>query len=274
MTSTIADNYPGERTLTETDRLHNQHDLVVNAFGSLLLCPLNTSKTNLRLLDIGTADGWYLHCLRKELTDPESATLTGTDVAEYPDAVENVIIHNFKTPFSGEWKASFDFVQLRGVLASSGSQDSQGIDLIRRALELIKPGGWIQLVDSSLLVEEFNGADKPSTKLFKTVADLLTQVGMNPALGRSIAGFLKQAGGDGITNQGEKTALVKIGKGADNIELSWNWLRGFCNTGKNGLVKAGSISADDFDDLQAAVFEETEKEGFSFPWYATWAQKV
>ena len=176
----FVDNYPGERTTTETDRLHAQHDLVVHAFGGLLLCPLDTARSNLRILDIGTADGWWLHCLRRELTHPESATLLGTDIAPYPDAVEGVIIHDFRREFATEWQGTFDLVQLRAVLASAGEAAN---DLVQRALELLKPGGYIQIVDSGMPSGQIDPNDKPSTQFFKRVGNMLNAQGKsNPCL--------------------------------------------------------------------------------------------
>lgn len=171
----LVDNYPGERTTTETDRLHAQHELVVHALGGELLCPADTSKTDLAILDIGTADGWWLHALRKKLTSPETAELVGTDIAPYPDAVEKVVIHDFRQPFPEEWKAKFDVVQLRAVMASAGDG---AIDVVRRCVELVKPGGYIQLVDSYMQSGEFADADKPSMRFFKRVGNLLAGQGM------------------------------------------------------------------------------------------------
>ena len=170
----FVDNYPGERTTTETTRLHAQHDLVVDALDGELLCPLNTSQQGLRILDIGTADGWWLHCVRKKLAHPETAELIGTDIAPYPDAVENVTIHDFREAFPQEWQGRFDMIQLRAVMASAGSS---ALDVVSRALALLKRGGHIQLVDSSMPSGELLDTDKPSIQFFKRVGNLLANQG-------------------------------------------------------------------------------------------------
>lgn len=174
--SKFVDNYPGERTTTETTRLHAQHDLVAHAFGGEVLCPLDTSQKGLSVLDIGTADGWWLHCVRKKLTHPETAELIGTDIAPYPDAVEQVQIQDFREAFNADWHGKFDIVQLRAVMASAGSA---AIDVVRRALELVKSGGYIQLVDSSMPFGDALETDKPSIQFFKRVGNLLVGQGTN-----------------------------------------------------------------------------------------------
>ena len=270
MSANFADNYPAERTFSESERLHNQHALVVHALGGLILCPLDTHQRNLRILDIGSADGWFLHSVRKELAYPDSAILIGTDVAPYPNPIENVIVHNFKDPFPEEWRASFDFVHLRAVMASAGEVK---IDVVRRALELVKPGGWIQLVDARMLTAEDNGPDKPSQKICEYLGVLLRQAGMDYNSGEHIAEHLKIAGGDGIVQQGSKKGLMRVGKGSETLELSRDWLQGFCSTSGKGIVKKGIISQSEFNQLQMSVYKEAEQLGFNFPWWATWAQR-
>ena len=54
----LDDRYPAERNATGSSRLRAQHDLVVHVLGGLLLCALDTARENLRILDIGIADGW------------------------------------------------------------------------------------------------------------------------------------------------------------------------------------------------------------------------
>lgn len=269
---TLVDNYPGERTLTETARLHAQHDLVVDALGGLVLCPFDTKQPNLRILDIGTADGWYLHQLRNELTHPDSATLIGTDVAPYPDAVEQIVMHNFKTPFADEWKGSFDLVQLRAVLANVPGDAA--VDLVRRALQLVKPGGYIQLVDGEMPSGEVRADDKPTDQLFKRVNMLLTNAGLDSTIGAKAASILETAGGAGIADLGSKEAQMRIGKDARLESTSWDWIRGMCQVVGTGLVKTNLISEGEMDKLRLAVFEESRNEGFGCNWYAAWAKKV
>lgn len=270
---TLVDNYPGERTLTETARLHAQHDLVVEALGGLSLCPLDTQQPNLRVLDIGTADGWYLHSLRGELAHPDSATLIGTDVAPYPDAVEQVVVHNFKTPFPDEWQSSFDFVQLRAVLANVPGDAA--IDLVRRALQLVKPGGYIQLVDGAMPRGEVLAAsDTPSMQFFKRLDAFLTRNGLDSTMGKHVASILETAGASSIADTGSKEGMMRIGKGAKLESTSWDWLRGIFQVASGGLVKAGLLSEDEIDQLRLAAFEEARNDGFEFPWYAAWAKKI
>lgn len=268
----LVDNYPGQRTLTETARLHAQHDLVVEAFGGLVLCALDTTQPNLRILDIGTADGWFLHSVRSKLAHPESVTLIGTDVAPYPDTVEQVIVHNFKTPFPEDWKESFDLVQLRAVLANVPGDAA--VDLVHRALQLVKPGGYIQLVDGYMPHGEVLASDSPSNQLFKKLEAFLTSHGLDSTAGKRVASILETAGGGSITDMGSKEASPRIGKGSKLEETSWDWIRGICQVVGGALVKADLISEAEMGKLRLAVLEEAQTDGFDIPWFAAWANKV
>ncbi|ETN45590.1 uncharacterized protein HMPREF1541_09422 [Cyphellophora europaea CBS 101466] len=265
------DNYPGERTLTETARLRAQHDLVVDALGGLLLCHLDTTQQNLRILDVGTADGWFLHCVRSQLACPDTATLVGTDVAPYPDVVEDVITHNFKTPFPEDWKDNFDLVQLRAVMANVPGDAA--IDLVRRAWNLVKPGGFIQLIDGAMPAEKMLESDKPSARLFKTMGAFLVRAGMDASQGARVAEILQTAAGDTMTGFGSKERPIRIGKGSQLEKSSWDWLRGFTTVASPGLVKTGMATQQQMDKLTLDVMKQAQEEGFDLSWFAAWGRK-
>jgi SAM-dependent methyltransferase len=252
---------PPACTLNTTSSSTHSEDLV--------LCPFNTTRENLRILDVGSADGWFLHNLRREFTHPDTATLIGTDIAPYPDAVEQIVIHDFRTPFSAEWKGTFDFVQLRAVLANVPGE--AGVDLVQRAVELLRPGGWIQIVDGSVPSGQILASDKPSARLVKYLGNMLLESGMDGLEGPKAASLLRAAS---VTDIGSKQANVRLGKGSEIEETSWKWIRGFTNVVGTALVKRGTLSQADMDQLTLDVFEEVKAEGFSMPWFAAWGRKA
>lgn len=280
MSSTTAkeDNYPGERTIVETSRLHTQHNLVVAALDGLILCPADLSRPSLRFLDVGTADGYFLSQLRSQLPHPDSTTLVGTDIAPYPDPAVPITIHNFKTPFPDDWKESFDFVQMPACLANSPGDEAVG--LIRRLLELVKPGGWLQLVDGTMQTGALLETDRPSMKLFKIMGNFLSSLGMDACQGPRVAELLREAGGEIVDGDsaGAKSAAVRIGKGAERgLETEgWNWIRGTFAVLGNALSKVENplLAVEDLKKFKLDVLEEAEKEGFDLMWYAAWARKT
>ena len=48
----------------EIERLSEQHGVIEDAMGGLLLAPLDLSRAGMRILDSGTADGMSLKLLR------------------------------------------------------------------------------------------------------------------------------------------------------------------------------------------------------------------
>ena len=124
--------YPAPPDAAEARRLHAQGYIAVDALGgSLILCPLDTSRKNLRILDSATADGHFLTLVRKQLDDPETAELIGTDIADFPplDLPNNITLvkQDFLKPWPEKWEAYFDFVHQRLALSIAGDMDGPSI---------------------------------------------------------------------------------------------------------------------------------------------------
>lgn len=267
----LVDNYPSLRDITETERLHLQHELVINAFGSLVVCPVNLDRENLRVLDVGTADGWWLEQLRKELKHPESAALIGTDIAPYPGIKENVISHNFKTPFPEEWKGSFDLIQLRAVLSNVPGKAS--VDLLRRVIGLLKPSGYIQVVDGTLPSGELHASMKPSEEFFTRLGNFLKSNGLSESQGQFAAELLRTAGEGLVDDLDSMEKRLTLGKERSREETDFAWLRGMADVSGRAYLAKGLMNHDDFERLRLAVLEEARQDGIPWPWYAAWARR-
>lgn len=272
----LPDQYPGARTLNEAQRLHAQHSLLVDALGGLILCPLPVTASNLRILDVGTADGYFLQQVReKVLSDPKSAYLIGTDIKAYPGSEPEGVelrTHDFRTSFAEEWRGSFDLVQMRNCLGSTGS-DEAAVLVIRRLLELVKPGvGWIQLVDGAMFVGSITDDDAPWQKLLKTVGNVMKNVGLDSSLGSRIATLLIKAGGDDITGFESKEASSPIGRGCkvELEEIGYAEIQGITETAGNALerMENPAMSAEEFRRIGLECLGEAEKVGVSVPWFA------
>lgn len=279
-TSQPKDIYPGERTLTETARLRAQHDLLSSGLGGFLLAPLDKDKSDLRVLDIGSADGYFLQCMRQTMSQSASASATfiGTDIGTYPFPEEHegieMVKHDFRTPFPDDWQLSFDFVGMRACLASISADKS--VDLLEREIRLLRPGGWIQIVDGSMQTGPLEANDRPSTKLWKIVGNFLSEHGMDATSGQHVDELLRKAGAKTLTNFGAKAAAGRFGKGSMVEEQSWDWLRGQFSVLGPALARMEKplISEEAWKQLKVDVLQEAKNEGFDLPWYAAWAQKL
>lgn len=285
MTSTpLPDRYPGARTLNEAQRLHAQHTLLVDALHGLILCPLPTTASNLRILDIGTADGYFLEQVRDEvLTDPTSAYLVGTDIKAYPSSTPEkgtieLRTHDLRTPFPEEWKDCFDLVQMRNCLGSTGTNEA-AVNVIRRLLELVKPGtGWIQLVDGAMFAGPITDTDGPWSKLSKTIGNIMKNVGLDSSLGSRVATLLAMAGGDGIAEYESRSASSPIGKGCkpELKAVGYAQINGIVETAGGALERMESppMTVEEFREVGEGCFGEAREVGVSMPWFAAWARRV
>lgn len=280
--SPLPDRYPGARTLNEAQRLHAQHALLVDALGGLILCPLLVTASNLRIMDVGTADGYFLQQVRENvLSDPGSAYFVGTDIKACPGSQPAGIelqIHDFRTPFPEMWRDSFDLVQMRNCLGSTGG-DEAAVIVIRQLLKLIKPGvGWIQLVDGAMFAGSIEDDDRAWLKLSKTVGNIMKNVGLDSSLGSRVAALLARAGGDSIADFDSKEASSPMGKGCKTEleEIGYAEIRGITETAGIALEKIGNppMSAEEFRRIGLECLGEAETVGVSMPWYAAWARRI
>ena len=288
--------YPDWRHDAEADRLYVQQCLMLNAFGGkLLLCPLDTTRPNLRILDSGTANGQFLYSLIEDghITHPETAELIGTDIKPFRDTIglpRNITIstQDILKPWPSEWDGNFDLVHMRNTLANTGTFDG-AVSAVRRLVDLVKTGGggYIQLVDGKMTggpIDEVH--DPPSIKLFKIMHDLISLRGMNVTLGGSVDKILSVAatGDDGVIklkNFGSFTAVSVCGKGAATKqleEMGYRQIQGLYD-GAMFLMRMAPqdkrpVTLEQLEDLFPDLMREAEEGGVKIAWYAAWAERV
>ncbi|KAK4072274.1 hypothetical protein Trihar35433_4338 [Trichoderma harzianum] len=276
--------YPDIRHVAEAHRLRSQGALIIDALGGIILCPLDTSRTDLRILDSATADGHLLTLIRKQLAHPESAELIGTDIADYPplDLPENITLEkqDILKPWPEKWDAHFDFVHQRTGLAVTGGME-RAVETVRRLIELIKPGGWIQLVDGALIENKIAEDDKAWVKRFKVLSQCVSLVGLDTTLGVSTAEILKRAGEGLLRNIGEKQGVSPLGKGASSKELEelgYVELKGMhsgCVTMLKGMPEdKRPMALEQVEGLLPEVLREAQAGECEMKWYAAWGQKI
>ncbi|TFB01966.1 hypothetical protein CCMA1212_005740 [Trichoderma ghanense] len=170
--------YPDVDDAAEARRLQRQGSIAVD---------------DLRILDNATADGHFLTLVRKQLHHPETAELVGTDIADFPplELPENITLakQDVLKPWPDKWETYFDFVHQRTALSIAGDVD-RAVGTIWRLIALLKPGGWIQIVDTCLMLGEIKEAE-----------------------------ILRRAGEGLLRDIGEKQGVSVLGKGAASKEL-------------------------------------------------------
>jgi SAM-dependent methyltransferase len=149
MTTPIQHAYPVKHE-KDAERLANQHEVIKEAMGGLVLAPLDLTTSRLRILDSGTTDGTWIQDLA-ETCAPVSHEIYGTDIdpshfpANAPEGTKYVI-QDINKPWPEQWKDYFDLVHQRLVLVGAGPKQQEALESLAN---LVKPGGWIQLVEAT-----------------------------------------------------------------------------------------------------------------------------
>jgi gliotoxin biosynthesis N-methyltransferase len=70
----------------------------------------------------------------------------------------------------------------------------EGVKVMERFIRLVKPGGWIQIVDGAVPTEPIEENDTPNMKIFKTSGQFLQHYGLNPMAGKQGFEMMEKAG--------------------------------------------------------------------------------
>ncbi|ORX94826.1 hypothetical protein BCR34DRAFT_498959 [Clohesyomyces aquaticus] len=200
----------------EVARFSYQHDVIKNAMGGLVEAPLDLHSKSLRILDSATHDGTWVRDLAIS-TACMHHELVGTDIdpshfPDHPPAGMTFRVQDFTKPWPVEWRQSFDLVHQRLSLGNGGTILRQ---VVWNLCSLVKPGGWIQLIECSHKLPEENG---PAMRGFVTVLEgVQASIGVDIEFDEKIAGWLKEAGFGDIE---ERLVEVKLGASNPNPQLA------------------------------------------------------
>ncbi|KAL4745009.1 hypothetical protein BDW72DRAFT_211871 [Aspergillus terricola var. indicus] len=260
---------------SERARLNDQHDVFIHAMnGNTILAPVDLTQTGLRILDSGTADGrWLLHI---SSTSPGHHTYIGTDIddALYPSpAPANMHFQNqsIREPFPTEWEGAFDLVHQRLVMAAA--PPATPLSVVERLAGLLKPGGWLQLVEVDTDSAATNG---PELKRFLGYAQQLSVLGgMGPNLAKQLAGTLRDAG---LRNVEERSIDVKYGAANEEEDLKKKSINSLCNAVPPlmqgvQMMMPDKYSQDEASSFQARLRKELEEAGGCTKLLVVWGQR-
>ncbi|KAI7867636.1 S-adenosyl-L-methionine-dependent methyltransferase [Spinellus fusiger] len=164
----------------EVDRLHLQHFMVRFAIQGNYLAPVSDMlRKGAHVLDVGCGPGSWTMEIAGEY--PKS-TIVGIDInAMFPREIKpsNSKFYHCNIlealPFD---ECSFDYVFMRGV--AQGVKESQWAPLIADLVRVLKPGGWIELVETDSEMHRVG----PITREFNQhLRDLMTCSLMDPHAG-------------------------------------------------------------------------------------------
>ncbi|KAL2123468.1 hypothetical protein VTJ04DRAFT_3923 [Mycothermus thermophilus] len=135
----------------DTERLDEQHLITTQTLGFLLHPSIPSPSPTARIADIGCGTAAWLLDLARTL--PPTCQFTGFDVTASsfpppglrPPNVE-FKLHDMFTPFPEEEHGRYDVVAVRFV--SSATRTSDFAKAVGNLVQLLRPGGWLQWIDS------------------------------------------------------------------------------------------------------------------------------
>ncbi|KAJ3898835.1 hypothetical protein F5879DRAFT_576726 [Lentinula edodes] len=253
----------------ETQRLNTQHNMIVNAFGGKLFVAPTNLTTGDRVLESAAGSGiWALEFFEKNRTegvtldieciDISSAQFPSTHPSEVHFSVNSVV--NLPNP---DWTDTFSFAHQRLLVAAMN--DTLWRSAVAELFRVVKPGGWVELVE--IEAQDFStwSVGPNSTKLASLINALYGGKGVIGDLSVYLPVILKEAGfvnvqcdprrvtiGGEVDATPHKITEVK-GYGSDMWRDLWMGMKG-------PVIEAGGYGAVDTVEEYEALVQGTEVE--------------
>ncbi|KAI0746358.1 S-adenosyl-L-methionine-dependent methyltransferase [Daedaleopsis nitida] len=184
----------------ETARLDNLHSGLRNYFGGKLSFASLEHLNPTSILEIGSGSGAWSVSMRHVMAIQAAqqfptAQVIAIDLSPIParPLPRNVIFQNvdITQPFPFE-EGSFDIVHSRLVLMHV----PEGEDVLRRAIKLVKPGGWILIEDpdDNSMVDDGSSLGSGMSAFVQGWLRVMRSRGANPSFGRELERILKSTG--------------------------------------------------------------------------------
>ncbi|KAF4635121.1 hypothetical protein G7Y89_g2978 [Cudoniella acicularis] len=266
----------------EASRLENQHYVIKDAMGGLLLPPIDLSVGPLKILDSATADGTWIRDLTADgvRAGTPSHEFVGTDIdprkfPEHPPIGTKYQIQDINKPWPEEWKRSFDIVHQRLALAATEAGTKQ---MVRTISELVKPGGWIQLIEAENTLEVAKEGSA-MRNFIQLILDLYAFMGVPEKLSEQLKPWLEESG---FVRVQERTFACQMGVSNPNPELASNGVFSM-NIAVVGLVGFGQtlpaetlFKGQDSKKILSTLVEDLKAEmvstGANYPLRVVWGQ--
>lgn len=222
-----------------------------------------------------TTEGIWIRDVRQS-AGKASNTWVGTDIEDsyFPSEppLDTSYHHQSMTePWPVDWQETFDLVHSRMALPGVGLNPLE--EVVQNLVGLVRPGGWIQLVEM-----EWQGwKGGPAMQLFqKAMKQLVTMVtnGQGVDMRMRLTAMFEKAG---LTNIEHQIITVPLGARAKKEvqELSLQSMFATASFATNTLKKLPpiEITGKELESLPARLVEELRETGGEYKLFALWAQK-
>ena len=191
------------RQENEYGRLRLQHELHKTAMsGELVRVPLSKTEP-IRILDSATGDGTWMIDVSKQYPKAE---LVGTDlfakhfeqIKELPESI-SFKVQSVLDEWPVEDAEAYDLVHQRYCLAQFSAEKDAAI--IKRLFGLVKPGGYLQIVDANLSGFDEGEGHIGMVNAMNYFVKAFTEHGLEPRPGPSAVEWMRQAGAVDVHEQ-------------------------------------------------------------------------
>jgi len=261
----------------EYTRLHKQHDLFkIATGGNFVQVPLPKDQP-ICIIDSATNDGVWLVEVGEQYPN---ATLVGADnnPAHFTQIKKLPPNLSFKTqsifdPWPAEDKEAYDLVHQRCILALFSP--AQGQAAIEGLYSLVKPGGYIQIIEGDLLSFD-GGADRPGmAALMDFCEKAFPKAGMNNTAGRYLKDWLETAGATEVESKIISYEMGAAAKTKDMKEATTDHIMDMIDNIEKvaAMIPNYWFTPDDFRKLKEAVFEDMQKVGNTWRYHLATGKK-
>lgn len=251
--------------------------------GALLRTPVDTSRP-LKVLDSGTGDGTWLLDLASSLPTPLTGAheFVGSDInpepfPESPPANVKFVVQDINKPWPGPELDQYDVVHQRMTFYAAGPNPSGAIANLQ---SIIKPGGWIQLVEASMDFppDLVNPEKTPAfLDMMKLVRSIANTTGTPHQLAKELGSLLEKAG---FTDIGEEDVHLRFGRtnkdeklGRDGVRSCLLTVQGITGFAQSLPPEKQLIPQERYATLEADLEKELTEVGAVFPLKFVWGRK-
>ncbi|KAI0445779.1 hypothetical protein F4803DRAFT_506399 [Xylaria telfairii] len=193
----------------ELGRLTLQHQLLKAEMGQTLVFPLIEFRGEaLKVLDSGCANGLWLRDLRSSLHDGDKHSYTGIDIEtsffpRNPEPWLQLVNQSMQRPFPDDWKDHFDLVHMRFGLPAAMEWGPKRV--VSNLVSVLKPTGWIQLVEADWT--DVSGCGPMLSETFLLFRRVFSKMGIGEFT-QKLEGWLSE---EGLQSVQRRSFHIRIG---------------------------------------------------------------
>ena len=250
----------------EINRLDFQHFLVRYAVQRNYVAPIQYPNS---ILDVGSGTGRWAHEMATQF--PRSKVF-GLDIDASSSREDNTIPTNYRFVAGNVLKElpfpdmTFDFVHQRFLHMALPVNNWSNV--VQELVRVTRPGGWVELVESDLIMQNAGPAIQ---KLTEWGFDVARTRGIDPRVSIKIGNFLNEAGLSNIQTYRIDLPIGSWGGRLGNLTASD--MISYNQAMKPKIIEHFKVSSEEYDRISLMMRKEWESNHSYFSLYFACGQK-